>query len=116
MIARTSPFQLWWDENMQGYAVSPEILKLMAMAFEGGQDSLLTSVTDESNQVKSATPYNVLDHIAMLDDKSGFAFYDPPQGAFIGSIDMIKWLVKNKSNDYWVMKAELKTVGDIWNR
>ena len=34
-----SPFTLWFDANITQMAVSPEILKLLAMAFEGGQIS-----------------------------------------------------------------------------
>jgi len=34
-----SPFTVWFDANITQMAVSPDILKLMAMAFEGGQIS-----------------------------------------------------------------------------
>lgn len=45
MIAKTSPFQLWMDDNIQGkYAVSSEIITLMAMAFEGGQKSITEAI------------------------------------------------------------------------
>ena len=32
-----SPFTVWFDANITQMAVSPDILKLIAMAFEGGQ-------------------------------------------------------------------------------
>jgi hypothetical protein len=34
-----SPFTLWWDANITQMAVSPDIRRLIAMAFEGGQIS-----------------------------------------------------------------------------
>ena len=34
-----SPFTVWFDNNITQMAVSPDILKLIAMAFEGGQVS-----------------------------------------------------------------------------
>ena len=44
-----------------------------------------------------------------LDDgRTGFVFSDPPYGGFIGSVDMLKWLVRNRSEDYWKMKSEQK--------
>ena len=43
-----SPFTLWFDANITQMAVSPEILKLLAMAFEGGQISeRAKTLTDE---------------------------------------------------------------------
>ena len=104
----TSPFQLWFDENMQGYAVSPEILKLMAMAFEGGKGATKPTMNRELS--------NFFDKKINLDEHPSFYFNDPPYGAFVGSVDMIKWLIKNRSGDYYGRKAELKTSGDIWNR
>ena len=34
-----SPFTRWWDANITQMAVSPDIRRLIAMAFEGGQIS-----------------------------------------------------------------------------
>lgn len=33
----TSPFQQWLDANMKGIAASPDIMLLLAKAFEGGR-------------------------------------------------------------------------------
>jgi hypothetical protein len=42
-----SPYTIWWDKNIQGkYGVGFEIRKLMAMAFEGGRQSM-RELTDE---------------------------------------------------------------------
>jgi hypothetical protein len=34
-----SPFQLWWNIHMRQIGVSPDIRKLLAEAFEGGQQA-----------------------------------------------------------------------------
>jgi|GEM_PF-6921103 len=34
---RVSPFEQWRLEHMQGMAASPEIMRLLAIAFEGGR-------------------------------------------------------------------------------
>jgi len=45
---KESPFTKWWDANIQQMAVSPEIRKLMAQAFEGGQKApILRSLNNE---------------------------------------------------------------------
>jgi hypothetical protein len=55
----------------------------------------------EIEQLKSNTIVN-------LDEVSGFTLYDPPHGAIIGNVEMLIWLVKNKSLAYWEMKASEK--------
>jgi len=45
---KQSPFTQWWDANIQQMAVSTEIRKLMAQAFEGGQKApILPSLNNE---------------------------------------------------------------------
>jgi flagellar biosynthesis/type III secretory pathway protein FliH len=36
-----SPFTVWWNENMQQIACSPDIREMLARAFEGGQEASL---------------------------------------------------------------------------
>jgi hypothetical protein len=50
----------------------------------------------------------IFNKIVNLDEKSTFIFDDPPHGGFIGNVEMLIWLVKNKSLDYWEMKADIK--------
>ena len=39
-----------------------------------------------------------------LDAFRGFCFYDPPKGTFIGEMEMVLWLVRNRDGDYWKAK------------
>lgn len=45
--------------------------------------------------------------VVNLDAFRGFHFNDPPTGGFIGEIEMLLWLVRNRSGDYWKAKYEL---------
>jgi hypothetical protein len=39
-----------------------------------------------------------------LDAFHAFHFNDPPKGGFVGEIEMLKWLVRNRDGDYWKAK------------
>ena len=39
-----------------------------------------------------------------LDAFRAFHFNDPPKGGFVGEIEMLKWLVRNRDGDYWKAK------------
>lgn len=42
-----------------------------------------------------------------LDLSTGFTFFDREKGSsFIGEVEMLKWLVENRSKDYWEHKAK----------
>ena len=85
-------------DKLNEYASGDEYQRATEDAVE-----LLRQQAQEIEQLKSNT-------IVDLDEKSGFTFYDPPHGAFIGDIEMLVWLVKNKSLDYWKMKANKNKV------
>ena len=68
----------------------------------------------ETRTINDFWEYNIhLDE----EGKTGFMFSDPPYGGFIGSIDMLKWLVKNRAGDYFERLTELnlKNGDKIWN-
>ena len=39
-IEKNSPFEAWRNKNLQGIAVSKDVLELIAKAFEGGQGDM----------------------------------------------------------------------------
>lgn len=42
-----------------------------------------------------------------LDSSTGFTFFDRENGStFIGEVEMLKWLVENRSKDYWEHAAK----------
>jgi len=46
-----SPFTIWFDANITQMAVSPEILKLLARAFEGGQISAREETFEKCSKI-----------------------------------------------------------------
>lgn len=50
--------------------------------------------------------------LANLDVFKAIAFDDYPYGVYIGSTDMVKWLIRNRSNDYWSSKATSRDICD----
>ena len=46
-----SPFTIWFDANITQMAVSPEILKLLARSFEGGQISAREETFEKCSKI-----------------------------------------------------------------
>lgn len=44
--------------------------------------------------------------VANLDVFTGVTFSNPPYGGWIGDVELVKWLVINRSKDYWEHKEK----------
>jgi hypothetical protein len=44
--------------------------------------------------------------VANLDVFTGVTFSNPPYGDWIGDVELVKWLIINRSKDYWEHKEK----------
>jgi hypothetical protein len=44
--------------------------------------------------------------VANLDVCTGVTFSNPPYGGWIGDVELVKWLIINRSEDYWKHKEK----------
>ena len=77
-------------------------------------EDALQRLTDVSQEIEAAITESILDidrkepqpGMVNLDAFHAFHFNDPPKGGFVGEIEMLKWLVRNRDGDYWKAKQE----------
>jgi hypothetical protein len=85
--------------------------ELMLMALEEleehadvgyGSKTVLQALRDRLAQLKFVVPeFKFPDTYVNLDNFNGFTFNDSPKGVFVGEIEMLKWLVRNRSKTYF---------------